>query len=806
MQTRSSSALATTARLTSYAPAAAPLPTVPPQAPPPTPGTADRKSSKREREGEASLERSPSPLARRAQPLTVLGRPSESRASDSGTPDFAAATPLRTRTAGTPAPAPVPAQSAAGQPPESTGQAAFSDSPILAIVAAYAAREQPLAYLSGLRQALESQPDVDAKARNTLLRERPEALLEVHPDFRSEDDYRRYFEAGGSLEKLASSPLNPAIRQMAIEAHPLDLKFVVHRSLGLCRAAVRRDGYALEFVPPALLASGSDHREELVELAYASPRPPRVRHVPRDLQTEARCIRSLQWAPLDLADVDPDVITFQMCEAWLGYLPTAFTPDISVIPQRLRDEQMARLLMPLPKQHRDFTFPGRAWHLEGALTPGFSRDYLMAYPQEIVATRVFTEPVPLAVLGDVLQAQGAEFRFLGLISWWVDAFGNSAYIGGLSISEEIPTGRWREGLLPRHYDRREAYLWAIERIDDVHYDHIPDDLRQDEAILLAVLRRSKALGLKPFPPEFLRRHADVVAQVILQSPDNTFSPSDMCHLHHMGASWINETLQKLIAEYPSYDMIDVYANDFAALLTDDTRAALNAWREARLSHPHSFAWEDLRELPQDTWTQEMCEPLLDGSGWGYLELPARLRTLPLLLIALRTEPGILKHLPVDEVTQEIALRAMVEAGILPGLVPPHIRDSPSFVEALGGLPECAYHPTAIDALIDELHEQHVNQEHGGTGLDEFNRTWIEKLLQQDPSRALDFSPWDRLHWGVRAYQEGGASLDDVRSRLLPALLPDFLAAVGPFAAGRVTPAGASGSALASLPQPARAPE
>lgn len=151
------------------------------------------------------------------------------------------------------APPPAPAQSAAGQPPEGAGQDPFSDSPILANVAAYAAREQPLAYLSGLRQVLQGPPDVDGKARNTLMRERPEALLEVHPSFRSADDYRRYFEAGGSLEKLGSSPLNPAIRQMAIEARPLDLKFVLHRSLALCRAAVRRDGYALEFVPPAPL-------------------------------------------------------------------------------------------------------------------------------------------------------------------------------------------------------------------------------------------------------------------------------------------------------------------------------------------------------------------------------------------------------------------------------------------------------------------------------------------------------------------------------------------------------------------------
>jgi hypothetical protein len=274
----------------------------------------------------------------------------------------------------------------------------------------------------------------------------------------------------------------------------------------------------------------------------------------------------------------------------------------------------------------------------------------------------------------------------------------------------------------------------------------------------------------------------------------------------MGANWINETLQKLVAEHPSYHMIEVYANDVAALLTDDTRAALNAWREARTSDPHSFWWEDLRELPQDTWTREMCEPLLEGYGWGYLELPPRLRILPLLLIALRTDPRLLKRLPVEEVTEAIALRAMVEAGILPGQVPPHIRDSPSFLEALGELPECAYHPTAIDALIDELHSQHGYQGHAVTGLDELNRTWIEKLLQQDPRRALDFGPWDRLHWGVRAYREGGASLDDVRSRLSPALLPDFLAAVGPFAAGRVTPAGASGSSLASPPQPARAPE
>lgn len=804
MQTRSSSALPTTAGLTSYAPAAAPLPTVPPQAPPQTPGTADRKSSKREREGEASTERSPGPLARRAQPLTpsvCIRGPQGSRRSSQAFYSLPTCTPLASR----------PALQVFAKPACEQSHKAFQMPAILAIVAAYAAPEQAMAYYGQLRMATEGTSSVDEQERYSLLAERPEVLLEIPASFRSLEDYGRYFQAGGSLEKLVSIPLNPAIRQMAIEAHPLDLKFIVHRSLELCRAAVSRDGYALEFVPPELLAPGSEHREELVELAYASPRPPRVRHVPRDLQTEARCIRSLRWAPLDLRDVDPDVITFQMCEAWLDYLPKVFTPDISVIPQRLRDEQMARLLLPLPKLHRDFTreftFPGRSWHLEGALTPGFMRDYLMAYPQEIVDSRVFTEPVPWAVLGDVLEAQGAEFRFRGRINWLIDALGRSADVEGLVISDEIPRGRWREGLFPRRLNRREAYLWAIERIDHVRYHDIPDDLRQDEAILLAVLRKSEIVALKPFPPEFLRRHGGLVAQVIFQSPDNTFSPSDTCHLHHMGASWINETLQKLIAEYPNFYKVHGFATDLAALLNDDTRAAFEAWCEESRSPPQSYiSWEHLRELPQDTWTREMWEPHIENYGLHYLELPPRLRTWPLLLIALRAYPRLLKRLPVEEVTEAIALRAMVEAGILPGLVPPHIRDSTSFLEALGELPECAYHPTAIDALIDELHSQHGYQGHAVTGLDELNRTWIEKLLQQDPRRALDFEPWDRLHWGVRAYREGGASLDDVRSRLLPTLLPDFLAAVGPFAAGRVTPAGASGSSLASPPQPVRAPE
>lgn len=95
-------------------------------------------------------------------------------------------------------------------------------------------------------------------------------------------------------------------------------------------------------------------------LAYDSPRPPRVKHVPHDLQTEPQCIRSLQWAPLDLGDVHPDVITFRMCKTWLDHLPMELTQDVTVIPLRLRNEQMARLLLPLPKLHPSFTFPERA--------------------------------------------------------------------------------------------------------------------------------------------------------------------------------------------------------------------------------------------------------------------------------------------------------------------------------------------------------------------------------------------------------------------------------------------------------------
>jgi len=322
---------------------------------------------------------------------------------------------------------------------------------------------------------------------------------------------------------------------------------------------------------------------------------------------------------------------------------------------------------------------------------------------------------------------------------------------------------------------------------------------------LALLRRSWISKLEEFPPEFLRRHGDLVALTFLRTDEEGVAPHSMRHLHHMGASWINDTLQKLMEKYPSYWRIELFADQVAALMTYDTRAALEAWREARASNK-PFSWEDFLESPWETWTLEMCKALVEAHGYCYLKLPPERKTLPLLLIALRTGPNLLKQLPAEKVTEAIALRAMVEVGVLPGQIPRHIRDSPSFLEALGELPECLYHPTAIEALIDEqINEQNI-QEPGITGLDQFNRTWIDKLLQQDPRRALDFERWDRLHWGLRAYREGGASLDDVKSRLSPALLPDFLAAVGPFVAGRVTPAGASGSSLASPPQPARAPE
>lgn len=159
------------------------------------------------------------------------------------------------------------------------------------------------------------------------------------------------------------------------------------RSPALCREAVRRDGYALKSVPGSLLAAGSEHRQDLCDLAYASPRPPRMNVMPQDLLTEARCIQSLRWVPTDLPSVPDELVTKEVClTALRGCPPGCLIFLLDDIPPHLRDGEIAVAISACRITSQNETrYPPDEWYLPGAITEEVHRArqaHLLRHDQE----------------------------------------------------------------------------------------------------------------------------------------------------------------------------------------------------------------------------------------------------------------------------------------------------------------------------------------------------------------------------------------------------------------------------------------
>jgi hypothetical protein len=508
--------------------------------------------------------------------------------------------------------------------------------------------------------------------------------------------------------------------------------------------------------------------------------------VPLDLQTEARCIRSLEWAPFDLRDIREDQITFEMCETSLDYTPRQFKPNVDAIPRRLRDERMARLLLPIFRKNPRFKPPVREWWLPAALTSEFRRELLLARPEELFYRHVFRDPVPLTLIADMVRAGGGRLKWKEPLYWFhgaeelVGVIKRSAGLEGLAGTDALPRGRWAEGLLPRDLSQRELYRWALRSVPVESASDLPGDLAQDKEIFNSVFQRTSYRALTFFDPQMILRHADLLDDRLRRNPGEVAHAID-CLWQHLGAEWLNETCRKLLQwRLPNESkVIDHVLRRLSAELTHETRAALMAALPAASVQALSvLTWDDMDALPRDQWTQAHWEVAVAAEGNFYIEAPPEFQNEALLLKALRSIPSGLVDFGVPHLNEALALKAMVEVGTPPGLIPEEIRNTTSFREALNELPAYAYNAGALYVV-------HAGLE--GEVPDELTVAWTDKLVQEDPRRMLDFDDWYRLDWGLLAYRKGGATLADVAQKLRSDYRPDFLAAIGPFRPGRQGP-------------------
>ena len=242
---------------------------------------------------------------------------------------------------------------------------------VLATIAAFAADKKPLAFFTGLRKSLGHRAEPSATAQTQLLNLRPEAILQWPAALRTPAAWNAYFQAGGTLAAIPVGERSLPCCEAAVAHTPRALKEVpmALRTLGLCEEAVLQDGYAMESVPQALLAEDSEHRQVLCDLAYLSPRPPRLRDVPEDLLTEERCLHSLRWAPMDLGAVPEELLTTEVCVTAIQSCPPGTVSPFHAIPLRLRNGQVA-LAMSAHRfsPHYADLYPSDDWYLPGAIT------------------------------------------------------------------------------------------------------------------------------------------------------------------------------------------------------------------------------------------------------------------------------------------------------------------------------------------------------------------------------------------------------------------------------------------------------
>jgi hypothetical protein len=144
---------------------------------------------------------------------------------------------------------------------------------VLARIAAFVPDPWPLAYLAGLRKTLGLPVEGGSEAHGAMLGLRPDALLEQHPDFRTLADWRRYFRAGGTLDKIPERERGPDCFRAAVEADPAAIRRLPanRRTPAFLEDLLRRNGMALAYLPLSLLVPGAPNRETLVNAALGRP-------------------------------------------------------------------------------------------------------------------------------------------------------------------------------------------------------------------------------------------------------------------------------------------------------------------------------------------------------------------------------------------------------------------------------------------------------------------------------------------------------------------------------------------------------
>ncbi len=660
------------------------------------------------------------PLARRAQPLTASvtsapGHPFAYNASAQSLVGFRSV--CASSRGGVRAPAPQARPSRV--PPDA----------VLARIAAFVPDPRPQAYLAGLRKTLRGPGAVASEAQDALLGLRPEALLEQHPDFRTLADWRRYFRAGGTLDKVPGQERGPECFRAAVEADPAAIRRVPpnRRTPAFLEDLLRRNGMALAHLRLSMLVPGAPNRERLVHAALSSPHLPRIRHVPADLLTADRCARLLASHPRDLVDAPEHLLTEGMCVAAIGAIQDgSFHATWARIPMRLRGAAVADAMADYHLREPYTNPPDPSDFLPAA---GTSRGFknLMALQDKARFLRDGGGSTSLRELASFcvkLPHHDEEFALETVVA----AIQAAARRSGVRLDRPVTLPVKDGDMTLDDLGEQSILRWALTHHGD--WMHLaPDRIRHDAELCRCALASGK-FGMEDIPFEVIQAHPDIALQVMRRTePDSPGEPEFDPLAPISKEVWA--LFDRATTEGLCRDILPRFGNAVASLrelepglLTDDMyalaatggcplaliperlRPALQAVSVLKLA-------DNLREIPESERTLALCELAIarDPQAWAFV--PARYLCAELGDRAITVAADYLGEWIDqygDRLPDRFLLRAVAEGGAAPHVLPPRLRSArlyqlairrnPTLMQSLHAVTE-AWAPILTSEMLQE---------------------------------------------------------------------------------------------------------
>ncbi len=571
---------------------------------------------------------------------------------------------------------------------------------LLALVAAYASEDQPLSYFRSLCDTLGRGSALSDTSLFALVSHRPEAMLEIHPMLRTREDYLRYFMAGGTLRAIPKEERDETVCQMAVA---LDFKALIDvptrwRCTAMCQAVVRRDGWMLGSVPPELLAAESPARVALCDAAFDSGHPPRVRHVPKDLLTEERCIAALRRMPLDLAEVPLELVTEAMCVEAIRATPAGIQPCYRGIPEALRGHAVARAIL-ARRTGQGELFPLPNWYAPEARSPEVLMRFLQSdhdtapEGRRVVAKAlVAAGQMTLPLFAELLKIDPDAFESVPSLPLLVNAMSAAIQAAGLEPGGPLQGPGWPSDLLPRDTSAAQVWRWA-SRLLPHDWQSLPLELRSDEAVCREGLQL-RFQNIQHVPPATLQAHPGLIEAAVQAEPDRrgaswsqaprdctlTLLPPevcaamdrerlvDLCRTSVGKSGWVlGPLLQRVGHLLPAESVaeLSIVAADRGCDWRDIPETHQAHLRIAALEHHGG----NLAHMDPAACTPEWCVAALNHTIKAWAHVPARFKT-PALLSRVRFSRDSLKGLPpLKDLPAEFIARIRREFGASPALTP-----------------------------------------------------------------------------------------------------------------------------------------